>query len=987
MADHRFQSSRSDVAQHVDLQDVEPLLDLLDDPDEQVRTAAVRALVRLPLTNAAWASAAMVVMRRLRGEASPVSRHELIANAVFLPFKSVRDELISLLQASSSDTRQAAALALALARDPRALKPLLEQLRTEEHQSRLAAAEALSRLDTLQLLGAVASLKQILRTEAAVDVRFWLALAMARSGRFLLLAELLDDPPSGLFDKLPDMFELEGRIRDSGPPAAGVLEELGELDDVRGPGWGAGLADAILAGWEAAAHQAAATGQESMPPFELRSDPESVAEARRLAATLGTSAAEVVLSGTVPLEQVESLANLPRTELGTLVSEVFAQLPDLPDDFLRDDLRVDIGNVMVMVISRLPYRFRPDVTSLLETYQRLVERAARWDTIAQLAWTAAQGGARWLLAGLAPKLAAGDTHSRALACRLLERAAPYFVSDERPAWGGGARPSPPVPPPLIDEVAVSHPAEERERDTPAGIGERAIEAWEEGFLAGDARTSPPTFGGGSPEPAALPIPAPLDAPEVFDHPWWGDYPPDDLAMFIRPPEAEIRRLQAEVAEKASGRRRTYTFAPGTEHVVRMHIGPASAGSLALEIGIPEHEVRHDRPEGALLHLEFVSEGPTGIDRQQQMLLLPHTGPTAQAPFGLSVAPDADSARCSILVFQGARLLQSAELSGPVATQDSPVGGRRLGLVWTADVVAAPTDEHRPHFDASLSFHVGAAEDALLVDAEQNSRVLRVQGLDELHKRIVDLLRNAVEDDALDGPEPGSPQQEELLRGLARQGNTFHQRLRPDLGKTAIRSTIQLTTLEDSVIPLEFVYDFGYPTANARLSRHWREALASGRCRCRPRDGTTRVICPLGFWGVRLTIERQLASGGGRSMEASIFGQPRPGHDTLAALNRVLFAASARVDGVNKGERKRTTDLLRQRLGDGCKVATSWREWKRGRRPSPRLAAVPAAQRPSRGWTTRARDRPAKQAGGGCRHRRLRPARWQRRRPSGHATWL
>jgi len=43
---------------------------------------------------------------------------------------------------------------------------------------------------------------------------------------------------------------------------------------------------------------------------------------------------------------------------------------------------------------------------------------------------------------------------------------------------------------------------------------------------------------------------------------------------------------------------------------------------------------------------------------------------------------------------------------------------------------------------------------------------------------------------------------------------------------------------------------------------------------------------------------------------------------------VLFAASARVDGERKGERKRTTDLLRHRLGEGCRVATSWRGWRR-----------------------------------------------------------
>ncbi len=245
---------------------------------------------------------------------------------------------------------------------------------------------------------------------------------------------------------------------------------------------------------------------------------------------------------------------------------------------------------------------------------------------------------------------------------------------------------------------------------------------------------------------------------------------------------EVRRLQAEVVEAASGHPRRYAFAPGSKHVVMVHIGPGdAAGPLAIETAFPDHEVRRDDTGGAVLQVAFVSEGPKGIVVQTQPLPLPPTGPTRQVWFHLVVAPDAADVRCSLLVFQGTRLLQSAELSGPVATRDHPVDGRQLCLLRTADVVPMPiADSSPPQFDASLSFHVGTIEEALLVDPERHHLVIHAQGLNEFHEQIVSLLRIAVDDEAHDGMAPGSPQQEAALRSLARHGNTFYQRLQPEL---------------------------------------------------------------------------------------------------------------------------------------------------------------------------------------------------------------
>jgi hypothetical protein len=198
-------------------------------------------------------------------------------------------------------------------------------------------------------------------------------------------------------------------------------------------------------------------------------------------------------------------------------------------------------------------------------------------------------------------------------------------------------------------------------------------------------------------------------------------------------------------------------------------------------------------------------------------------------------------------------------------------------------------------------------------------------MSELRDAIVTLLQQAVNVDGEDGGTPGSAQQEELLRGLARHGNTLYQHLQPILGDVAITRSIQVTSGEGEMLPIEFAYDFGFPSQTARLCAHWKQALERGSCpTCKPRAGSVHIVCPMGFWGIRLIVERQLATAGGDTAPA---GQPAPGRDTLPDISRVLFAASAKVDGVNRGERKRTEELLHEHLGDRGQTVQTWRSWR------------------------------------------------------------
>jgi hypothetical protein len=385
-----------------------------------------------------------------------------------------------------------------------------------------------------------------------------------------------------------------------------------------------------------------------------------------------------------------------------------------------------------------------------------------------------------------------------------------------------------------------------------------------------------------------------------------------------------RRLQATVQD-ADGNRRSFAFSPGQLHTLSVRIAPGNKGIVA-DREFRDSEVRFDHSFGAELDVEIVVDAPAGTVIDRKPMILPSHGPSTTVEVEIDVASDATEVRAAVLIFQRATLLQSAQLRGPVLAEDKPRNGDSIRLV--VDTPTAPeAAPARAEVDASISFHVGRPGEALLV-AEGTDCLLTLGSLTTFRDRIIQTLRFALDVDDVEGAQPGSAQQVELLRRLARHGYTLYQELAGQCGIKRIGQRIQLISAPDDIVPIEFVYDFGLPSKTAKLCSHWQKALATGSCNCKPREGKVNTICPLGFWGLRYIIERQVASTKIGGSPADPAGQLRLGHETLPVLDRVLFAATTRVDKVNHGERERTLKLLTDRLGDGVTEATSWQRWRR-----------------------------------------------------------
>lgn len=386
-----------------------------------------------------------------------------------------------------------------------------------------------------------------------------------------------------------------------------------------------------------------------------------------------------------------------------------------------------------------------------------------------------------------------------------------------------------------------------------------------------------------------------------------------------------RSLQYAV-ETPDGLRRQHAWVPGAQELV-VRIGAPAPGWGAATGAFPEEAVDFAGADGAMLSVTaFVDAGGLGPVQQLQMFL-PRQGASSEARVQVDVPPGVREARCSVLIHQGTRLLQSMEVVGPVRDIDRGPGPG-LRIVHEVDLVSSPaglTDRRAP--DVGLDLQVGPSGTGVLLREGQAPSVVHLAGIEQLRDTLAHVLLDALEDDDV-GAEPGGPEQTELLVRLARQGSLLHRKLEHDLQSVDEADHVQVIASEDEYVPLELVYDYGFPATSARLCRGWRSALQTGRCSCRPREGEVRTVCPLGFWGLRKTLERHSSSG--RSLPPgsfSLMGQ-RTTTGQLRPLTHVLFAASRKVKAVDPDAVSAVEAALRGAPGVTVHHVTNWRAWCR-----------------------------------------------------------
>ena len=425
-------------------------------------------------------------------------------------------------------------------------------------------------------------------------------------------------------------------------------------------------------------------------------------------------------------------------------------------------------------------------------------------------------------------------------------------------------------------------------------------------------------------------------------------------------DVEKRTVNAHILH--DGTRRN-TFVAGADNVIRCWIGLPEKGAAA-DKTIPLVDIG---PEGLLLTVQLVWRDGSGQDHtdSKPMLLPPErTARSGDCDLHIHVPEGERYVSAEIMfryrgrTFEAVRLeafaLAPDEAQGPQHEVRVRVQASRREVIELVDsqpvdaVFVFGDDRSREGQDAaapapsSLRVFGGQGGSSFnLSDAKVAIKWLN-ETLFTTEKLVV--RRQAAQDqangtgaagaraqDVLDADDPNV---RVLLRDIARHGAGLYNQLMSQ-GFRDPGDRIQVLNHEPhTYVPLEFVYDRGYPVSDAKLCAPGLQALKSGAGACPvcsipaaddQRSGAP-VICPFGFWSLRKIIERLALGNAGQA------SSPGAGRRSLPVIDSVAFASSHLVP---QDERRATQEVLQQSFRR-LFVADDWTQWKKAMQEHPSL---------------------------------------------------
>jgi hypothetical protein len=753
-------------------------------------------------------------------------------------------------------------------------------------QAESGHAECFARLAAMPVEGQGVGAGQVpaLPPDPAPNAPLWRALLLARLGDFGALDAILEGPAAEpeLFWGSPwSAYDALARMRPVPPPLrAHLLEALGRLADSERRRMVELIAWALTG-----IADAEGTPVPAIEVPAVRSAPVPPVE-RPIPVTLELT--RRLFEQSVTDDEMVGLAHLPPGRFGELVRQTVIEANRrarvLPEGVPANQV---LGNTVVRLVLSHPSTAQWRVCELAIEQVRAPRPALDDD---QVAWIIARDDPAQLIRTITGAL----TPDRPLEERLRLLGLLRGAADHRsgrggsPARGAGpAAPPPPAPP--------------------------------------SARAAPP--------PPSMPAPSP-EAPQVAE----------EGAV---PGEEEDRRVHAQIRQAGRGRR---TFVAGAENVIRCWIGlPEDERAAFAAQPIPLVDIP---PEGLPLTVELCWRDQS--DSKPLVLPADRTARSADCDLRLQVPAGVPYLSADVVFRYRGRAFEVVQVGASVVAPGQPEEpAHRVDVhvqVSRRGVVDLP---ERSPYDATVIWSAEADSSALrvfggqggrgydLADAEQAIRWLN----EELFAAEKSLVRRRA---AQGGAEAVLDAEDEevldLLRTMARHGATLYNQLR-EQGFEDPGERLQLLNLKANAhVPLEFVYDRGYPADDARLCAGWREALlGDGGCpACDPhgvppgqRDWMP-VICPLGFWSLQKIIERH-DTGGEADGGAEPSAHPSTERRSLPVIDGLVFASS---HNVPQEERDATWSLLCQTFAEPV-LARDWLEWRAAvERHPPLLLALP-----------------------------------------------
>jgi hypothetical protein len=425
------------------------------------------------------------------------------------------------------------------------------------------------------------------------------------------------------------------------------------------------------------------------------------------------------------------------------------------------------------------------------------------------------------------------------------------------------------------------------------------------------------------------------------------------------PQSEQRRVHAQLRQ---ANQRRHTFLAGADNTIRCWIGlPDEVSAAVAPAAIPEIAIPS---QGLPLSAELCWRDQSDA----QPLLLPPGRTARSGDCDLSIfIPEGERYVSAEIVFRyRGRAFEVVQVEAFVISQqetEQPHHSVQVKVITSRRQLIELPDSHP--FDATLIWGGETASNTASTKAASSLRIFGGQGgrrfelpgsviaLNWLNQSLFNTQKSLIRqrtdeaDSAQNELDADSPELLALFRDMARHGATLFNELGAQQF-TDPGERIQLLNREpQGYVPLEFIYDKGYPADDAVLCAGWQAALLSDEQHCpvcsqqtltpEQRDWTP-TICPLGFWSMQKIIER--VDPGDADIKETSDGQSHPSliRRSLPPIDSILFAASHRVP---EAERLATEQALRQQFRQP-QLVNNWEEWKSALHPTtpPLLLVLP-----------------------------------------------
>ncbi len=870
-----------------------------DDGDVSVRVALVDAASRFPLGRDAWSRLADVTSEIVASEpfGSP-ARRDALAVSVRIPLRSLREHLRRMAQDPDEPDRDVVAASLDEAGDPFRVVPILEDAR----RGGLADFRSLAAMPVEEVI----TLDDVPLPHGSPSAPYWHALVVARLGEFGPLDAFFsgEAPEPDLFWGSPwTAYDEVARIRPE--PAlmrAHLLEMLARLDATPAPLQPGHATQRLLrlTVWAATgiadAEGTPLVSAEGQSPVDLPAPPPTPSSDQlNQALAVRAQLPEALFEQRATSPDLDVLTYLPAASVPGLVRDVVAEGNRRAHALTPGaDAHSFLGNQIINVIVRCPVAGDWPVAHLVAA-QLGAERPALDDL--QLAWIVARDHVDHLTEEFTALLMQDRTSGERLRILGLLGAAADCQS------GQGGSPY-------------------------RGSG----------------------IGGGGPL---------LGRGELID-----DMPQSAAEAPEDEPQAEVERRTVNARILHDGKRRR-TFVGGEDNVIRCWIGLPETDAAAAAEPIPNVSI----PTGGLsLTVQLCWRDGSGADHtDSKPMLLPaeRTARSGDCDLHIHVPEGERFVGAEVMfryrgrVFEVVRVeafvLAPEEAEGPQNELRIRVQASRREVIELADSqlvdatfvfgddrprlaqdAAAPAPSSLRIFGGEGGRHFDLA-DAEVAIRWLNETLFATEKLVVRRRHAAQGPANAEEgsgpreEDVLDADDPDV---RKLLRDMARHGAGLYNQL-IDQGFTDPGERIQVLNLEpDNDVPLEFVYDGGYPVSEARLCADGLLALKSEGGVCptcsvsapETHRGSAPVICPFGFWSLRKIIER-VGPGDAGSASAPVLERR-----SLPVIDSVAFASSHLVP---EGERKATREILRQSFAR-LFLAEDWSQWRKALQEQPSL---------------------------------------------------